>query len=68
MNTSSNIKVSFSNLSSNTKQTQDHSQNAAKNESPCSGKNFVFNLTSTDLSDLASDLNEFNNFYQNGSQ
>ena len=68
MNTASSIKVSFSNVSSNTKSSLENSQNLNKNESPSSGKNFVFDLTSTDFTDLASDLHEFNNFYQNGSQ
>jgi hypothetical protein len=36
-------------------------------ESPNMNKQFVFDLTSTNFTDLASDLNEFNSFYSNES-
>ena len=60
--TSNKVAISFDNHSVESLNTLQNSS-INKNESPSNGKNFVFDLTSTDFTDLASDLNEFNNFY-----
>ena len=60
----SNEKVSCDTKTSNESNSQDA---GSTHESPTMNKQFVFDLTSTNFTDLASDLNEFNSFYSNKS-
>ena len=60
----SNEKVSCNTKTSNESNSQDA---GSTHESPTMNKQFVFDLTSTNFTDLASDLNEFNSFFSNKS-